>query len=65
MIATSWQRFNGEVNFGVIYTKGNQSTQYSLGSQAAYGFLRRILHYLDLDRPSAGRFRSLERSHID
>lgn len=39
MIATSdrfWQRFNGEVGFGVIYSKGNQSTQYSLASQAAY-----------------------------
>jgi hypothetical protein len=39
MIATSenfWQRFNGEVSFGVIYSKGNQSTQYSLGSQTAY-----------------------------
>lgn len=39
MIATSdrfWQRFNGEVGFGVIYSKGNQSTQYSLASQVAY-----------------------------
>ncbi len=39
MVATSekfWQRFNGEVSFGAIYSKGNQSTQYSLGSQAAY-----------------------------
>ena len=39
MIATSdrfWQRFNGEVSFGVIYSKGNQSTQYTLGSQTAY-----------------------------
>ncbi len=39
MVATSdrfWQRFNGEINFGVIYSKGNESTQYSLGSQAAY-----------------------------
>jgi len=39
MIATSdrfWQRFNGEVGFGVIYSKGNQSTQYSLNSQTAY-----------------------------
>jgi hypothetical protein len=39
MIGTSdrfWQRFNGEVSFGVIYSKGNQSTQYTLGSQAAY-----------------------------
>lgn len=39
MIATSdrfWERFNGEVSLGVIYSKGNQSTQYSLGSQTAY-----------------------------
>lgn len=39
MIATSekfWQRFNGAINLGVIYSKGNQSTQYSLGSEAAY-----------------------------
>jgi len=39
MIATSdkfWQRFNGEVGFGVIYSKGNQSTQYSLSSETAY-----------------------------
>jgi putative salt-induced outer membrane protein YdiY len=39
MVATSdrfWQRFNGAVTLGVIYSKGNQSTQYSLGSQTAY-----------------------------
>jgi len=39
MIGTSdrfWERFNGTVDFGVIYSKGNQSTQYSLGSQVAY-----------------------------
>ena len=39
MVATSdsfWQRFNGEVSFGVIYSKGNQSTQYTLTSQTAY-----------------------------
>ena len=39
MIATSdrfWERFNGDLSFGVIYSKGNQSTQYSLGSQTAY-----------------------------
>lgn len=39
MIGTSdrlWERFNGAVNFGVIYSKGNQSTQYSLGSEVAY-----------------------------
>jgi len=31
-----WQRFNGQLNFGVIYSKGNESTQYTLGSQAEY-----------------------------
>jgi hypothetical protein len=39
MVATSdrfWQRFNGAVNLGFIYSKGNQSTQYSLGSNLAY-----------------------------
>jgi len=39
MVATSerfWQRFNGEVSFGVIYSKGNQSTQYSLSSDTSY-----------------------------
>ena len=39
MIGTSdrfWERFNGAVNFGVIYSKGNQSTQYSLGSLTSY-----------------------------
>jgi Protein of unknown function, DUF481 len=39
IIATSdkfWQRFNGGISWGVIYAKGNQSTQYSLGSEASY-----------------------------
>jgi hypothetical protein len=39
MIATSdkfWQRFSGTLSFGVSYAKGNQSTQYNLGSQTAY-----------------------------
>jgi len=34
--ANFWQRFNGDVNFGILYSKGNQSTQYSFGSQVAY-----------------------------
>src|SRR5271170_3637033 len=29
-------RFNGDINTGTIYSKGNQSTQYSLGSQVNY-----------------------------
>jgi hypothetical protein len=39
MTATSnkfWQRFNGGINLGVICSKGNQSTQYSLGSMTEY-----------------------------
>ena len=39
MVETSdnfWRRFNGELSFGVIYSKGNESTQYSLGSQTVY-----------------------------
>lgn len=39
MIATSdrfWERFSGEISFGSIYSKGNQSTQYSLGASTAY-----------------------------
>jgi hypothetical protein len=39
MIATSdkfWERFNGAIGFGAIYSKGNQSTQYSLTSETSY-----------------------------
>jgi Protein of unknown function, DUF481 len=39
MVATSdkfWQRFNGDVSFGTIYSKGNESTQYSLGASTVY-----------------------------
>ena len=39
MTATSekfWQRFNGAISLGVIYSKGNQSAQYSLGSDVSY-----------------------------
>ncbi len=31
-----WKRFNGQINTGITYTKGNQSTQYNLGSELAY-----------------------------
>ena len=34
--AKFFRRFNGNINTGVIYSKGNESTQYSLGSQIAY-----------------------------
>ncbi len=31
-----YQRFNGSINFGVIYSKGNSATQYNLGTEADY-----------------------------
>ncbi len=31
-----WRRFSGDVSFGAIYSKGNQSTQYTLGAETAY-----------------------------
>ena len=31
-----WQRFNGDINWGVIYSKGNQSTQFNLSSLVEY-----------------------------
>ena len=31
-----WQRFNGEVNVGTTYTKGNQTVQFTLGGTAEY-----------------------------
>ena len=31
-----WQRFNGQINTGITYTKGNQSTQYNLSSEVTY-----------------------------
>ncbi len=31
-----WRRFSGKLNAGLTYTKGNQSTQYSLGSEIDY-----------------------------
>ncbi len=31
-----WQRFNGAINSGISYSKGNQSTQYSLSSNVVY-----------------------------
>src|SRR5215471_5101215 len=31
-----WQRFNGAINSGITYTKGNQSTQYNLSSNITY-----------------------------
>ncbi len=30
-----WQRFNGSVNTGLLYSKGNESTQYNISSQVA------------------------------
>jgi len=31
-----WQRFNGELNFGTTYSKGNQTVQYTLSSDVEY-----------------------------
>jgi hypothetical protein len=31
-----WQRFSGDLNSGIIYSKGNQNTQYSLGADLEY-----------------------------
>jgi hypothetical protein len=31
-----WQRFSGDLNSGIIYSKGNQTTQYNLGADIAY-----------------------------
>jgi hypothetical protein len=31
-----WHRFDGAVNTGFLYSKGNESVQYNLGSQVAY-----------------------------
>lgn len=31
-----WHRFNGSINTGIIYSKGNQATQYSLSSDVTY-----------------------------
>jgi len=31
-----WQRFNGSINSGLIYSKGNQTTQFTFGTQAQY-----------------------------
>lgn len=31
-----WQRFSGDISTGIIYSKGNQSTQYNLSSSVAY-----------------------------
>lgn len=31
-----WRRFNGDLDSGIIYSKGNQTTQYSLGADLDY-----------------------------
>jgi hypothetical protein len=31
-----WQRFSGDLNSGIIYSKGNQTTQYNLSADVAY-----------------------------
>ena len=39
-----WQRFNGETNLGVIFSKGNESTQFNLGSATEYLRERWLAH---------------------
>ena len=34
--STIWQRFNGDIGMGVIYSKGNQSAQYNFNSYLEY-----------------------------
>jgi hypothetical protein len=34
--AKFFQRFNGSVNTGITYSKGNQSTHYNIGTQVSY-----------------------------
>jgi hypothetical protein len=34
--STPWQRLNGDIGLGVIYSKGNQSTQYNFSSSINY-----------------------------
>jgi len=31
-----WQRFNGAINTGILYSKGNESAQYNISSQVEY-----------------------------
>ena len=31
-----WGRFSGEVDSGIIFSKGNETTQYNLGAHVAY-----------------------------
>jgi hypothetical protein len=31
-----WRRFNGAVNTGILYSKGNETTQYNIASQVEY-----------------------------
>ncbi len=31
-----WQRFNGSINSGITYSKGNEATQYNLSSDVEY-----------------------------
>lgn len=31
-----WQRFNGDINSGIIYSKANENTQYTLGADLEY-----------------------------
>ena len=39
-----WQRFNGETNLGIIFSKGNDSTQFNVGSETEYLRERWLAH---------------------
>ncbi len=34
--ASFWQRFNGQINSGISYSKGNQATQYNIAASLEY-----------------------------
>ena len=34
--ASFWRQFNGTINTGILYSKGNESTQYNLAFQVEY-----------------------------
>jgi hypothetical protein len=34
--ASFWQRFNGQINSGISYSKGNQATQYNIAASVEY-----------------------------
>ena len=60
-----WRRFSGETSFGVTYSKGNQSTVYSLGSETAYVRTRwRVLTNFDSNLSSNNGARASARNEL-